>query len=158
MDLKITTNKKNEVLKRSEIVSEFDQKTIPSREEIRKNIAAQLNTDTKLIVVNKVDVGYGSNKGSANVRVYDNYADLKNVEAKFVVERNKEKEAPKEENAEGAEAVEEKREADEKKEDAPAEEKKEEVKKNTDDKKIVEEEAKDIAEQAIEEKKEEKKE
>jgi ribosomal protein S24E len=159
MDLKITKNTKNEVAKRSEIIAEFEEKNIPSRSEVKKNIAAQLNTDTTKIIVSKIDVGYGSNKGTVTVRVYDDVKTLKEHEPKHQVERNKEEEKESEEVAE--QATEGNTEASEapKEDNAEKEEATEDVKDDDSKKEVIEEEASDVAEQAneSEEKKEEEK-
>jgi ribosomal protein S24E len=103
MELKIIENNRSEVLKRNDIIGEFDQKTIPQKEEIRKNLSAQLNIPTNRMVIRKIDVKFGSTKGKVIVKAYDTEENLNRIEAKFVKKRNETKktEAKKEEeNAE----------------------------------------------------------
>ncbi len=99
MELKIVENNRSEVLKRNDIIGEFDQKTIPQKEEIRKSISAQLNIPTTRIVVRKIDVKFGSTKGKAIVKSYDTEENLNKIEATYVKKRNQTKVEEKKEEA-----------------------------------------------------------
>ncbi len=92
MELKIVQNNRSEIIKRNDIVAEFDQKTVPTRDEIRKNISAQLNIPIERIIIRKIDVKFGSNKGIALIKTYDTKEILDANEAKFVKKRNELKE------------------------------------------------------------------
>ena len=43
MDLKVLSKKKNELLNRTEVVAELEEKTIPSKTDIRTKLSALLN-------------------------------------------------------------------------------------------------------------------
>lgn len=95
MELKITEDKRNELLKRREITAEFDEKTVPSRQAIRQKISAMIDVPIERVVVQKVDARFGSQKASVYAKAYDDAANMKITERKFVMERNfgKEKKA-----------------------------------------------------------------
>jgi ribosomal protein S24E len=99
MKIKITENKRNEMFKRQDILGEVEEEIIPSREEIKKNLAAQLDTDEKKIVVRKIESLYGQKKNIIDARAYDDEEKMKEIEKKFVLERNKGKEEETKENS-----------------------------------------------------------
>ena len=94
MDLKVLSKKKNELLKRTELVFEMHEKTIPSKQQIREKIAALVNTTVEKIAITKIVSKFGSSKAKVYVRIYDTPEALKSTEPKYVVVRNfgKEKE------------------------------------------------------------------
>lgn len=104
MNLKIIENNRSEIFKRNDIVAEFDQKTIPKREEIRKNISAQINKPSEKIVVRKINTNFGTTKGQVIVKVYDDKENLKKIESSHIQKRNEEKvvENKTEENSENS--------------------------------------------------------
>jgi ribosomal protein S24E len=107
MELNIITNEKNELLGRSEIVAEVDQKLIPSRDEVTTNLAAQLNVEKSKIIVQKIANDFGKSKKTITAKVYDSEEVMKNVEREYMLKKNETKEAPKVEAKEevAAEAV-----------------------------------------------------
>ena len=96
MDLKIITKKKNELLNRTEIVAEMEEKTIPSKTDIRAKLSALLNTPIETIAIQKVETKFGSSHAVIYVRTYNDEASLRKTESKFVVTRNFGKEKKKE--------------------------------------------------------------
>ncbi len=122
MDLKITHEKKNELLERREIVAELISDKTPTREDVAQSVAAKINLPREQVIVWKIDSLYGEKKIIVNVRAYDKKEQLEIIERKNFKKRN---------------TVEKKEEV---KEETPvAEPKKEEEKKET----PVEEEKKD---------------
>ena len=103
MELKITKNEKNEVLGRAEIIAEVTQNTVPSRDEVTKNLAAQLSTSEDKIIVAKVENVFGKNMIMVEAKAYDDVDKMKEVEKAYMLKRNEAKEAPATE--ETAEAV-----------------------------------------------------
>lgn len=93
--MKITTKKRNEVLKRQEIVAEVHEKTIPDKKQIRDKLAALLNVKEDTIAITKVKSKFGSAAAKIYARVYGTAEDLKKSEVKYIMERNfgKEKKA-----------------------------------------------------------------
>lgn len=92
MELKITQNQRNEVLRRNEVLAEIKQEKVPSKEEVLKNLSAQLNTSVDKIVVKKILSNYGQQKSIVHANVYDDNKDLKNTERKYMLKRNNIKE------------------------------------------------------------------
>jgi len=97
MELNIVENKKNEALKRADIIAEVDEKLIPSRDEIRKNISAQLNIPVERIIIRQVASEFGKHKVVIKAKIYDNAADTQITERKYMNARNVVKDAPKQE-------------------------------------------------------------
>ena len=88
MDLKILDKKKNELLKRTEVVAEMHEKTIPSKQLIREKLSALLNTPVETIAITQVKSKFGSAKAKVYVRTYATAEDLKKTEPKYIVKRN----------------------------------------------------------------------
>lgn len=68
MKSKITEQKKNDFLGRTEFMLEIEKESAPTKQEI----IAELGKDEKLTVVNKVYSYFGKKTFLANVFVYDN--------------------------------------------------------------------------------------
>lgn len=131
MQIKILDQKKEPLLSRTIITAEvsFEASVTPSKEEVKKNIAAQLKAGTqtksdsspeKLTIVKKIHHNFGSTTGKITAYVYDSEKDMKNIEPK-------KKESKDKKPAEGAPAKPEEK-KEEPKEDKPAEAPKEEKK------------------------------
>ena len=88
-------------MSRTEILLELsyaEQKT-PSRDELKKKIAADLKADEKLIVVKKISPSFGVTKTTAAIYQYKTEEDLKKIEPKPKEKKKpQEKETPKEES------------------------------------------------------------
>ena len=102
MDLKVLSKKKNELLSRTELVVEMQEKTIPSKVDIRAKLSAMLNTPVETIAIQKVETKFGSSHALIYVRTYNDVAALKKTEAEYVITRNFGKEKKAEENSENA--------------------------------------------------------
>ncbi|MDD3083850.1 MAG: hypothetical protein PHP82_02395 [Candidatus ainarchaeum sp.] len=98
MKLTIIKNDKNDLLSRSEVIAEIDEKKIPSREEIRKNLSAKLNTKEEKIIIMKISSKFGQTKNIVQARIYDNEKDLEKNERKYMIKRNTPKKIEKKEN------------------------------------------------------------
>ncbi|MFC1728237.1 30S ribosomal protein S24e [Nanoarchaeota archaeon] len=117
--MKILNKNEQPLLSRTEVDIEITYEGItPSRADIKKQIASQLNTDEKLVVVRKIDAQYGEKNAEVLAYSYKNEEDMKRIETENALNKG----MPKEKKAEGAEA----KPAEEKKEEAKPEEKKEE--------------------------------
>jgi len=88
MDLKIISKKRNELLKRTEILAEMHEKTIPSKQLIREKLSAMVDVPVERMVINKVESKFGSAKAKVFVTTYDTKEDLKEKEPKYIVARN----------------------------------------------------------------------
>jgi len=101
MDLKITGRKRNEILKRDEVIAEVKEKTIPSKKQIREKLSALLDAPQETIAIIKVESKFGSPAAKIFARAYDSLEELKKREVKYIRERNfgKEKKAESVEQA-----------------------------------------------------------
>jgi small subunit ribosomal protein S24e len=88
MDLKIIEKKKNELLKRIEIVAEVQEKTIPSKKQLREKLAAMIDSNPEKIVITKVNSKFGSSKAKIYATSYENNELLKKTEPEYIVVRN----------------------------------------------------------------------
>ena len=103
MKIKITEEKENPLLHRKEIkavITEIEK--TPSREEVKKQIAAQVGKDEKTILLDEIKQEFGKKEATTFVKVYEKPEDLQKYEQKYMVKRNnlveeKKEEAPKEE-------------------------------------------------------------
>ncbi len=102
MDLKIISKKKNELLNRTEVVAEVQEKTIPSKTDLRAKLSAVLNTPVETIAIQKVATQFGSSHALIHVRTYSDEAALRKTESKYVITRNFGKEKKADENSENA--------------------------------------------------------
>ena len=95
MDLKIVEKKKNEVLKRQEIVAEMHEKIIPAKTLIREKLAALLSVKNEQIAIWLVKSKFVSSRAKVYARVYNTAEELQKSEVKYIRERNfgKEKKA-----------------------------------------------------------------
>jgi ribosomal protein S24E len=102
MDLKVLSKKKNELLNRTELVAEMNEKTVPSKTEIRTKLSAVLNTPIETIAIQKVETKFGSPYAKIYARTYADEATLRKMEATYVITRNFGKEKKAEANPENA--------------------------------------------------------
>ncbi len=145
MDFEIKEKKENNLLERTEVAAiiSFDGATPPINQ-MRDIVVQKLGCNPDLMVIRKVEPGFGERKVSLRIHIYKSPEKMKTIEEKYVLKRNnlaeeekkeEKKEAPKEEKKEEApkeEKAEEKKEEpkpEEKKEEAPKEEPKAEEKK-----------------------------
>ncbi|MBC8495631.1 hypothetical protein H8D36_05740 [archaeon] len=140
--MKITTQKENQLLGRTEVEAEiaFTGAT-PSREDLKKQLAQQLKTKESLVIITSIRTNYGESVAVIQANVYTKDKEIADTESKHMQKRHEAKkkeateeapaeEAPKEEKSKEpvAEAKEEKSEPEAKPEETKVEEKKEEVK------------------------------
>ena len=88
MELKIVDKKKNELLKRTELVVDMHEKTIPSKKLIAEKLSAMVNTPIDRMVITKIVSKFGSSKAKIYVRTYETVEALKKSEPKYIVVRN----------------------------------------------------------------------
>jgi len=103
MDLNITSEKNNPLLKRLELGFEINQKTTPLRKEIVEALSSLKNVKKELVIISHVVPVYGAGKLVGEANIYENGEALKKTEKKYLIERHFGKqEKPKEEKAEKA--------------------------------------------------------
>ena len=80
----------SQLLQRKRIAFEIphENKPTPKKEEIKKQIASELNIDENLIVIKHIYTNYGEHKSKAIVNVYKDMNILKKLDAKKVKKVN----------------------------------------------------------------------
>lgn len=105
MEIKITQQQYNPLLKRKEITFAVDHKQTkgtPTRLEIRHALAEMLKTNLDTIYVKRVETKTGTMTATGEANAYDSVEQGKLVEPKYIIDRNMPKE--KKEEAEKPEA------------------------------------------------------
>jgi small subunit ribosomal protein S24e len=136
MEVKITQEQQNILLKRKEIQFEVEHsqtKGTPSRLEIRSKLAEMLKTKPELVYIKHVETKTGTMKAKGEANAYESIEQAKLVEPKYIITRNipAEKKEKAEEKVEAPPKKAEKQEKPERKEkpaktEQPAEEMKKE--------------------------------
>ncbi len=95
MKLEIIKNEKNELLERSEIIAEVSEKTIPSKNDIRKNISAKLNVPEEKIIIQQMKTEFGKDKSIVFAKIYDDAKKMQKIEREYMLKRNELKKTEK---------------------------------------------------------------
>jgi small subunit ribosomal protein S24e len=91
-DLKITGDRRNELLKRRELSFTLGYTgSTPSRSEVMGKVCAILNLDEKRVVLDSVKTRFGERTMEGTARVYDEEQLLKKTEQPYLMERGKPK-------------------------------------------------------------------
>jgi len=107
MQLEIARQKENKTLNRTEVeLKAQDLKLVPSRKELKPQIAAMLNTKEDLLVITKIGHSFGSRDITVEANVYKNVEALKSAEAKYMLTRGSKKKKGEEAAPKPAEAKE----------------------------------------------------
>jgi small subunit ribosomal protein S24e len=91
MEIKVTSEKHNPMLKRKEVsfqVEHGQAGSTPSRPEIRKAVAAAIKTDENVVFVKKFATRTGTHTAFGVANVYDTVEQAKLVEPEYIVKRN----------------------------------------------------------------------
>lgn len=105
MEVKITREQYNPLLKRKEITFEIDHaqdKGTPTRLEIRQRLADLLKTKPEVVYVKKVETKAGTMKAAGNANAYDSVEQAKLIELKYVIARNNPEEKKEDKEAQAA--------------------------------------------------------
>ena len=87
-DLKITGDRRNELLKRRELSFTLGYTgSTPSRSEVMGKVCAILNLDEKKVVLDSVKTRFGERTMLGSARVYDDEAMLRKTERGYLMER-----------------------------------------------------------------------
>lgn len=106
MSLNIISNTENVLLARKDISAEVDfSGATPSKDSIKKMIAAKIGSDEKLIIISRIKNLYGQQKAKIIAQVYNSMEDLKKT---VRVQEEKKEEKPDEEKKEEAKPTEKK--------------------------------------------------
>jgi len=90
MDIEITNEKENHLLDRKEItfnISHTD--ATPSRSDVKNKLVALLNSQYELVIIDKLATQYGTQNTIGYAKVYSDAKRAKEVENKYILERNK---------------------------------------------------------------------
>jgi small subunit ribosomal protein S24e len=103
MEIKITASRDNPLLKRKEVQFRIDhgpQNKTPTRQEIKKALAAELKTGPELVFVKDTRTLTGTGTAIGHANAYENVKQAKLVEPEYILKRNNPPEKPKEEATE----------------------------------------------------------
>jgi small subunit ribosomal protein S24e len=95
MEIKITKQQYNPLLKRREILFEVEHtqtRGTPTRLEIRNTLAGVLKTNSEVVYVRRVITKSGTMLAKGEANAYDSVEQAKLVEPKYIVARNTAKE------------------------------------------------------------------
>ena len=84
MAVKIEKTEEKPLLGRKEVSGKltFQGKATPSNADVAKEIASELKTDEKLVVMKHIYTGFGTCEAEIEAYVYDTEEDLKKIEPK----------------------------------------------------------------------------
>jgi len=90
LKIKILNKKRNELLKRNEIIFilHHDGAPTPSRVEVRKELASALKVDVERIYIRKVESATGAAMSIGEAHLYDSLESAKAIEAKHIILRS----------------------------------------------------------------------
>ena len=100
MKIKVTSKKRNPLLKRREVVFEVDHRQAggtPPRLQVRKELASLMKSDLDLVYVKRLETRTGTMVAIGAANAYDRVEDAKLVEPKYVIARNVPSVTPEEE-------------------------------------------------------------
>jgi small subunit ribosomal protein S24e len=100
MEVKVVSETKNPLLRRSEVQFELEHSqagSTPPRLEVRKVVATALKADANLVFLKRFATKTGTHFVSGIAHVYDSVEQAKLVEPEYIVKRNIPPEKPKEE-------------------------------------------------------------
>jgi small subunit ribosomal protein S24e len=100
MEVKITSQKQNPMLKRTEVAFQAEHEqagSTPSRLEIRKAVASALKTDENVVFIKRFETKTGMCVATGIANVYDSVEQAKLIEPEYIIKRNAPPEKPKEE-------------------------------------------------------------
>ncbi|MBS7648639.1 MAG: 30S ribosomal protein S24e [Candidatus Bathyarchaeia archaeon] len=90
MKIKILSNKRNELLKRNEIIFRLshDGLPTPSRIEVKKELANMLKVDSEAVFVRRIESITGTMMAVGEAHIYDSQAYAKEIEPEHIIIRN----------------------------------------------------------------------
>ncbi|MEM2434737.1 MAG: 30S ribosomal protein S24e [Candidatus Bathyarchaeia archaeon] len=90
MKIKILNNKRNELLKRNEIIFTLhhDGAPTPSRIEVRKELASMLKVDEDRVYIRRMESVTGAAMSVGEAHLYNSPENAKAIEAKHIILRS----------------------------------------------------------------------
>jgi len=99
MNLKIVSKEQNPLMKRKEIIFRIEHAQTggtPTRDEVRKQLAALLKTELELVYIKQIETKTGTMVAIGEANAYDSIEQAKLMEPKHIIARNATPEEPKE--------------------------------------------------------------
>jgi len=99
MEVKITRQQQNLLLKRKEVAFEVEHaqtRGTPERLEIRNKLAEMLKTKPELVYVKRVETKTGTMKATGEANAYETVEQAELIEPEYIITRNTPKEKPEE--------------------------------------------------------------
>jgi len=92
MEINIIEEKENPLLNRKEIRFEclYEGESTPKVLEVKNKLVAMLDADKDLLVVDKIDQGFGEPRGTGYAKIYESAEKLTEIEPEHVVKKNTE--------------------------------------------------------------------
>ena len=105
MEIEFIEKKENKLFDRTEVrfYCLYPGEATPKLLDVKSKLVAMLDTKKELIVVDNIQPGYGEPKATGYAKVYGRESSLIDVEKPSIIEKNKEPEAPAEEEDEAEE-------------------------------------------------------
>ena len=91
MEVEVTSEKENPMLKRKEIgfkVEHGEKGSTPSRTEIRKAVATATKSDESIVFIKKFETMTGTQTAHGTANIYDSLEQAKLIEPEYVIKRN----------------------------------------------------------------------
>ncbi len=91
MKVKVTSEKKNPLLKRREVYFRIEHEQLertPPRLDVRKAIATELKTSEDFVFVKKVQTKTGTRTAVGVANVYESIEQAKLIEPEYIIKRN----------------------------------------------------------------------
>lgn len=98
MKLELTSTKINKVVGRKELAFKVVEASTPSRADVRRDIAVLMRTDLENVYVRSLEAKSGTRITTGVAHVYNDASTALAVEPKYIITRNKGKEAKKSED------------------------------------------------------------
>lgn len=95
MEVTITQQQHNPLLKRTEVTFTIDHKQTggtPTRLEIRNALAEVLKTKPEVVYVKRIETKTGTMTATGEANAYDSVEQARRIEAKYIIERHQPKE------------------------------------------------------------------
>ena len=100
MNVEIVNKKENVLLSRLEIEANLTfEGVVPSRDQVRENLANQLKKDSKLVIIKTIKPNYGEHNALVHAHIYEDKGTLKkleNLKKKYMVKEAEHEKAEEE--------------------------------------------------------------
>ncbi|MDI9617711.1 30S ribosomal protein S24e [Methanothermobacter sp.] len=99
MEIRIIEEKENTLLNRKEIRFEclYEGESTPKVLDVKNKLVAMLDADKDLLVVDKIDQGFGEPRASGYAKIYDSMDKLTEIEPGHIIKKNTEAQEEEEE-------------------------------------------------------------